>query len=111
MLTDNFRYAESWKCLRKATSRNVLKRHGNFFRPSKPMASILGLYCHGDEIWVHSTTPEMKEQFRQWKHPGLQKFKQTLTAGKVMTSVFWYRKGLLIPDFLPAYNSQCGLLL
>jgi hypothetical protein len=50
-------------------------------------------------------TPETKQQSRQWKHPELpkpRKFKQTLSAGKEMASVFWDRKGLLLCEFMPA---------
>jgi histone-lysine N-methyltransferase SETMAR len=50
-------------------------------------------------------TPETKQQSRQWKHPESpkpRKFKQTLSAGKVMASVFWDRKGLLLCEFMPA---------
>ncbi|UYV63879.1 hypothetical protein LAZ67_2005879 [Cordylochernes scorpioides] len=57
----------------------------------------------GDETWVHCTTPEIKEQSKQWKHtssPKPLKFKQTLSAGKLMATVFWDRKGLLLCDFM-----------
>jgi histone-lysine N-methyltransferase SETMAR len=50
----------------------------------------------GDETWVHYTTTETKQESRQWKHPESpkpRKFKQTLSAGNVMASVFWNRKG------------------
>lgn len=58
----------------------------------------------GDETWVHYTTPETKEQSKQWKHtssPKPRKFKQTLSAGKIMASVFWDRKGILLCEFMP----------
>ncbi|GFS99550.1 histone-lysine N-methyltransferase SETMAR [Trichonephila clavipes] len=45
----------------------------------------------GDETWVHYTTPETKEQSKQWKHPSsprAKKFKQILSAGKIMASIF-----------------------
>ncbi|XP_017791911.1 PREDICTED: histone-lysine N-methyltransferase SETMAR-like [Habropoda laboriosa] len=41
----------------------------------------------------------------QWKHPESpkpRKFKQTLSVGKAMASVFWNRKGLLLCEFMPA---------
>jgi hypothetical protein len=59
----------------------------------------------GDEAWVHYMTPETIQQSRQWNHPESPKprrFKQTLSAGKVMASVFWERKGLLLCEFMPA---------
>ena len=45
-----------------------------------------------DETWVHHTTPETKEQSKQWTEMGesaLKKAKTAQSAGKVMTSVFW----------------------
>ncbi|GFS73022.1 histone-lysine N-methyltransferase SETMAR [Trichonephila clavipes] len=58
----------------------------------------------GDETWVHYTTPETKEQSKQWKHPSsprAKKFKQILSAGKIMASSFWDRKGVLLCEFMP----------
>lgn len=58
----------------------------------------------GDETWVFHFTPETKQQSREWRHPTSpkpKKFKQTQSAGKVMATVFWDRKGLLLIDFLP----------
>ncbi|UYV81057.1 hypothetical protein LAZ67_19002676 [Cordylochernes scorpioides] len=57
----------------------------------------------GDVTWVHYTTPETKEKSKQWNHissPKPLKFKQTLSAGKLMATVFWNRKGLLLCDFM-----------
>jgi len=58
----------------------------------------------GDETWVYYTTPETKEQSKQWRHsssPKPKKFKQTLSVGKIMACVFWDRKGLLLCEFMP----------
>ncbi|KAJ4431847.1 hypothetical protein ANN_20453 [Periplaneta americana] len=58
-----------------------------------------------DETWVSHNTPETKHQSRQWHHPSSPKkpriFKQTLSTQKVMTTVFWDRKGVLLLDFMP----------
>lgn len=57
-----------------------------------------------DETWCHYVTPETKQQSRQWRHPESpkpKKFKQTLSAGKVMATVFWDRKGVLLIEFMP----------
>ncbi|GFU20376.1 mariner Mos1 transposase [Trichonephila clavipes] len=57
----------------------------------------------GDETWVHYTTPETR-QSKQWKHPSspkAKKFKQILSAGKIMASIFWDRKGVLLCEFMP----------
>ncbi|KAL4131834.1 hypothetical protein QTP88_009083 [Uroleucon formosanum] len=57
-----------------------------------------------DETWAHYYTPETKEQSKQWRHthsPKVKKFKQEKSAGKVMATVFWDRKGVLQIDFMP----------
>ncbi|KAJ4442497.1 hypothetical protein ANN_04084 [Periplaneta americana] len=58
----------------------------------------------GDETWISHFTPETKQQSMHWRHSGSQvrtKFKQTLSVRKVMCTVFWDRKGILLIDFLP----------
>ncbi|KAJ4451413.1 hypothetical protein ANN_02875 [Periplaneta americana] len=58
----------------------------------------------GDEIWISHFTPETKQQSKHWRHSGSPvrtKFKQTLSVRKVMCTVFWNRKGILLIDFLP----------
>jgi histone-lysine N-methyltransferase SETMAR len=58
----------------------------------------------GDETWCHYVTPETKQQSRLWKHTGSpppKKFKQQLSAGKIMASVFWDRRGVLLIEFMP----------
>ncbi len=56
----------------------------------------------GDETWGYHFTPETK-QLREWRHsssPKPRKFKTTQSAGKVMATVFWDRKGVLWADFM-----------
>lgn len=56
-----------------------------------------------DECWVYCYDPESKEASKQWKHPGSpppRKFKVAHSAGKVMLSLFWDSKGVLLADFL-----------
>lgn len=58
----------------------------------------------GDETWVHHTTPETKRQSMTWKHPSSpkpKKFKVTHSAKKLMATVFWDVRGILLVDFLP----------
>lgn len=58
----------------------------------------------GDETWVHHTTPETKQQSMVWQKKGApppKKAKVVLSAGKVMATVFWDRKGVLLVDYLP----------
>ena len=57
-----------------------------------------------DETWVHYYEPENKAQSRQWVGPGSprpKKFKTQPSAGKVMATVFWDAKGIIMLDFLP----------
>ena len=57
-----------------------------------------------DETWVHYYEPENKAQSRQWVDPWSprpKKFKTQPSAGKVMATVFWAVKGVIMLDFLP----------
>ena len=59
-----------------------------------------------DDTWVHE--PENKAQSRQWVGPGsprLKKLKSQPSAGKVMATVFWDTKGIIMLDFLPKINT------
>ena len=62
-----------------------------------------------DEAWVHYHEPGNKAQSRQWIGPGSPRpkmFKTRPSAGKVMATVFWDAKGVIILDFLPEkYNN------
>ena len=61
-----------------------------------------------DETWAHFYEPENKAQNSQWVGPGSprpKKFKTQPSAGKVMTTVFWDAKGIIMLDFLPKYNN------
>lgn len=65
---------------------------------------FLGQIVTGDETWVAYVTPESKQQSMEWRHstsPKKVKFKQTISARKIMCTVFWDRKGVLLVDFLP----------
>src|SRR5260221_2037327 len=67
----------------------------------------------GDEAWAHHYEPETKRQSMQWHHlgsPSPKKFKVTPSAGKVMITVFWDARGVLLIEFLPngeTINSAC----
>ena len=57
-----------------------------------------------DETLVHYYEPENKAQSRQWVGPGSprpHKLKTQPFAGKVMVTVFWDAKGVIMLDFLP----------
>ena len=65
-----------------------------------------------DETWVHYYEPENKAQSRQWVGPGSPrptKFKMQPSAGKVMATVFWDAKGVIMLDFLPKRSTITGV--
>ena len=65
------------------------------------------------ETWVHYYEPESKAQSRQWIGPGSsrpKKFKTQPSAGKVMATVFWDAKGVIMLDFLPKRSTVTGVL-
>ena len=65
-----------------------------------------------DETWVYHYEPENKAQSRQWVGPGShrpKKFKTQPSAGKVMATVFWDAKGVIILDFLPKRSTITGV--
>jgi hypothetical protein len=52
-----------------------------------------------DETWIYYNVPETKNQSKQWIGPGELAPKKTKT-GKVIASVFWGSKGILLIDYL-----------
>ena len=66
-------------------------------------ASFLERFITQDECWVHHFEAETKRQSMQWKHPSSpppKKAKVVSSAGKVMASVFWDAKGIVLIDYL-----------
>jgi len=58
----------------------------------------------GDETWVYHRDPEFKMESMQWKHktsPTPKMCRVEKSAGKVMATVFWDEKGLLLLEFMP----------
>jgi len=72
----------------------------------------------GDETWVHHYQPETKQASRQWKHkesPTPTKFKVVSSVSKVMATVFWDMRGVLLVEFQERgttvnASSYCSLL-
>jgi hypothetical protein len=58
----------------------------------------------GDKTWVSFVNVETKEQSKQWMHTHSpnkpEKFKQMLSARKLMAIVFWDGKRMLIVEFM-----------
>ena len=64
------------------------------------------------ETWVHYYEPENKAQSRQWVGPGSprpKKFKTQPSAGKMMATVFWDAKGVVMLDILPKRSTITGV--
>ena len=64
-----------------------------------------------DETWIHHYTPETKEQSKQWvEHGGRapKKAKTVLSAGKVMATVFWDARGVVMIDYLEKGKTITG---
>ena len=65
-----------------------------------------------DETWVHYFKPENKAQSRQWVGPGSlrpKKFKTQPPAGKVMATIFWEAKGVIMSNVLPKRSTITGV--
>jgi histone-lysine N-methyltransferase SETMAR len=66
----------------------------------------------GDESWIHHYDPESQAEAREWKHPDSptpKRPRQAASAGKIMMTVFWDEKGVLLLDFLPHKQTVTGL--
>ena len=63
-----------------------------------------------DETWVHHYTSETKQQssFQRAESPQSKKAKTVRSAGKVMASVFWDAKAILLIDYLPTGQTIMG---
>ncbi|GFX44862.1 uncharacterized protein C05D11.1 [Trichonephila clavipes] len=59
---------------------------------------------NGDETWVAHVNVETKQQSVAWVHTGsptrLRKARQTLSARKLMVTVFWDVQGILLIEFM-----------
>ena len=72
-------------------------------RFKKNTADFVRRFVTTDETWVHYYTPETKLQSKQWTESGSSAPKKAMvvkSAGKVMASVFWDAKGILLIDYL-----------
>ena len=65
----------------------------------------------GDETWHNHWDPDTKNESMQWKCPGSpppKKFCTQQSASKVMATVFWDSKGIILIDYKPAGTSLTG---
>lgn len=64
-----------------------------------------------DETWIHHHTPETKQQSKQWVKDGSsapKKAKVVPSAGKIMATVFWDAKGVILVDYLKSQKTITG---
>lgn len=64
-----------------------------------------------DETWIHHNTPETKKQSKQWTskgEPAPKKAKTVFSAGKVMATVFWDSRGIILIDYLQKGKTITG---
>ena len=86
----------------KLKRRDISLQHLNRYREAD--AHFLENIITGDETWVCHVTPETKADSMTWKHPSspvAKKFKVQQSAKKLMATVFWDTKGVLLVDFTP----------
>jgi len=65
----------------------------------------------GDETWIHHWDPDTKQESMQWKHVDSsppKKFRTQSSTGKIMVTIFWDCKGVLLVDYLPRKTTMCG---
>lgn len=80
-------------------------------RFNKNKTDFIRRFITMDETWVHHYTPETKQQSKQWTEAGCsapKKAKTIPSAGKVMASVFWDAKGILLIDYLEKGKTITG---
>lgn len=74
-------------------------------------SEFLRRYVTVDETWIHYYTPETKEQSKQWTSPNERapkKAKTVRSAGKIMATVFWDSKGIILIDYLEKGKTITG---
>ena len=71
----------------------------------------------GDETWVHFHQPEMKRMSKEWRHssPKPKKFRTEPSSGKVMLTLFWDEKCVILEHYTPrgttVTSASCSYLL
>ena len=64
-----------------------------------------------DETWIQHWDTDTKQESMQWKHVNSlppRKFRTQPLAGKVMATIFWDCKGVLLVDYLPQKTAMTG---
>jgi len=69
---------------------------------------FLGNIVTGDETWAHYHQPETKKASKEWRHtssPKPKKFPTQPSAGKVMLTLFWNERGVILEHYMPRRNT------
>ena len=69
---------------------------------------FLGRLVTGDETWVHCHQRETKKASKEWRHTSSskpKKFRTQPSAGKVMFTLFWDERGVILEHYMPRGNS------
>ena len=102
-------------CLSKLSARWVPKALcPNQLNLRGELSTAILLKIEADETWVYHYDPETKQQSKQWLPHGSSgpiKFKSKRSVKKVMATVFWDSKGVVLVDFLEGKKTVTGHLL
>lgn len=74
-------------------------------------AEFIRRYITVDETWIHHFNPESNQQAKEWVEAGgsaPKRPKTQTTAGKVMATVFWDSKGIILIDYLQKGKTITG---
>lgn len=99
---------EEHKTKRLASALSFLERYSN------EGDDFLSHIVTGDETWVAYVAPESKQQSMEWRHsssPRKVKFKQTISAQKIMCSVLGQKGGVAGRFFASRGHDQCSSVL
>ena len=65
---------------------------------------FVGHIVTGDETWIHRWYTQSKQESMRWRHASSnppRKFRTQPPAGKIMATIFWDNKDVLLIDYLP----------
>jgi len=69
---------------------------------------FLGTLVTRDETWVHYHQPETKKANKEWRHtsaPKPKKIRIQSSAGKVILTLFWDERGVILEHYTPRGNT------
>ena len=69
---------------------------------------FLGRIVTGDKTWVHYHQSETKKASKEWHHtssPKPKKFRTQPSVGKIMLTLFWDERGVILEHYMPRGNT------